>query len=105
MDTSDDFLASVEALLQKILTASSKLEEVKFEQDLDLRVDLIEMDLKLLEAEAETLTSRGHHLALMVQSRADQRADGATLKSINDVTSRLKSEWSEFKRNAGLATN
>ena len=99
-DEGREYVEAVEALLKKIQVASVKLDEVRTEQDLDLRVDLIEMDLKLLEAEADTLASRGQHLDLMAKSGQVKQT-----QQLGDVTSKLKSEWNEYKTSAESARN
>ena len=79
------YAEAVRTLLAKIKSAGVKLEEVKAEQDLDLRVDLIEMDLRLMEAEADTLTSRGNHLTLMAKS-----GQAKVHQSLLDISTKLK---------------
>ena len=94
------YFETVRNLLEKIGRAADKLEDVKTEQDLDLRVDLIEMDLRLLEAEADTLTSRGEHLVLMTQQQSpDVSAD---LKALHE---KLTSSWSKYKEAAEKQRN
>ena len=99
-DDGTEYIGAVQTLLHKIQVACDKLDEVRTEQDLDLRVDLIEMDLKLLEAEADTLASRGQHLELMAKSGQAQHQ-----ASVSDVTSKLKSEWCQYKTAAESARN
>ena len=92
-DELNEYIQCVKGLLNKISRTSQSIKSLGKETDLSLRVDLIEMDWKLLEAEAETLISRGSHLNLMTM----QNPKNPTTVKLTEIHETLKTEWEAFK--------
>lgn len=87
-----DFEADVKCVMLKIDKACSKLDDLDHEQDLKLRKDLIEMEVKVLEAQAPSLISRGDTLILMAHRKESNCAE-----AIQDLVSDLRRGWLDLK--------
>ena len=106
------YATAVYTLLDKISLAKDNILDMNKERDLSLRRDLIDMELRLLEAEVGTLLSRGSALTLMLQHGNEQHGEqhgkqkrGSEGKEdfCNDVEEKgnvLRDAWSDVKRQA-----
>ena len=106
------YTTAVYTLLDKISLAKDNILDMNKERDLSLRRDLIDMELRLLEAEVGTLLSRGSALTLMLQHGNEQHGEqhgkqkrGSEGKEefCNDVEEKgniLRDAWSDVKRQA-----
>jgi hypothetical protein len=106
------YATAVYTLLDKISLAKDNILDMNKERDLSLRRDLIDMELRLLEAEVGTLLSRGSALTLMLQHGSEQHGEqhgkqkrGSEGKEdfCNDVEEKsnvLRDAWSDVKRQA-----
>ena len=84
--------AEVRSVMNKIDTASRKLDELDTEQDLKLRRDLVDMEGKVLDGLVPALISRGETLILMAH-----RKDPNVGKLMQDQISDLRRCWQDFK--------
>ena len=88
---------AIDSLLDKISLAKESISGMNKERDLALKRDLIDMELRLLEAEVGTLLSRGSALTLMLQHGDDEQDLCNDVKERSNV---LKEAWSEVRRQA-----
>jgi hypothetical protein len=86
---------AIESLLDKLATAKESISDMNKQRDLVLKRDLIDMELRLLEAEVGTLLSRGSALTLMLQHANE---DQTLCRDVEERSNILKDSWSEVKR-------
>ena len=109
------YATAIYALLDKISLAKENILDMNKERDLSLRRDLIDMELRLLEAEVGTLLSRGSALTLMLQHGNEQHgeqhgkqqrgkndAQEDFCKDVEEKSNVLRDAWSDVKRQAEL---
>lgn len=83
-----DFEEKTRYLIEKIEASSRKIDEAEYEQDLQLRKDLVAMEVKMLEAEVKGAISCGERL-LIVTKRKSPKDHDAMLGRLTD----LKNVW------------
>ena len=88
-----DFQDSASTLLAKLTTAQARLEQMVEESDLELRIDLIEMEVQELEAAVATTISRGETLLLIIHRHSAEQAEG-----VKEMVSNLRDEWMKTKK-------
>ena len=88
---------AIDALLEKLALAKENISGMNKERDLALKRDLIDMELRLLEAEVGTLLSRGTALLLMLEHANEHETMGSEVQEKSNL---LQETWSEVKRQA-----
>ena len=94
-----DFDANVKQLMEKLEAASRKVDEVEAEEDIKLRRDLINMDLKLLETEVSHVAARGDTL-LMISGANQQRREPKARACIEENIKDVRNAWRSLKTRA-----
>ena len=87
-----EFEENAAAMLRKIETAKSKLDQLDKESDLKLRQDLIGMEYKVIEADVATLISRGDTLVLLVHRHSVPKAN-----DLQEKVTQLRAAWHGLK--------
>ena len=90
-----DFQDSSSALLAKLTSAQARLEKMVEEADLELRIDLIEMEVQELEAAVATTISRGETLLLIIHRQSPEQAEGVKV-----MVGNIRDEWTRTKQMA-----
>ena len=88
-----DFQDSSSALLAKLTSAQARLEKMVEEADLELRIDLIEMEVQELEAAVATTISRGETLLLIIHRQSPEQAEGVKV-----MVGNIRDEWTRTKQ-------
>merc|ERR1719192_1560143 len=88
-----DFQDSASTLLAKLTTAQARLEKMVEEADLELRIDLIEMEVQELEAAVATTISRGETLLLIIHRQSPEQAEGVKV-----MVGNIRDEWTRTKQ-------
>ena len=88
-----DFQDSASALLAKLTSAQARLEKMVEEADLELRIDLIEMEVQELEAAVATTISRGETLLLIIHRQSPEQAEGVKV-----MVGNIRDEWTRTKQ-------
>ena len=90
-----EFESCVKALMDKLEAASRKVDQVDGEEDIKLRRDLINMDLKVLESEFNSVIGRGDQ-ALDHLKHSNKKAG----KAIEDQLREVRNAWRSLKSRA-----
>ncbi|CAB4069403.1 unnamed protein product [Lepeophtheirus salmonis] len=89
---STDFANSKKNIMSKISKAKGKIMDLDREADIKLRLDLIEMESQMIEAEVATLISRGDTLVLMTH-----RNDISKAEALQKDVSELRESWADIR--------
>ena len=88
-----DFLDSCSCLLARLAAAQARLKQLGGEADLELRTDLVEMEIQELEAAVATTISRGETLLLLIHRQSAEQAKG-----LQDRLATVREEWGRTKQ-------
>ena len=88
-----EFEDAAAALSDKLATARKHLTALETETDLPLRLDLVDLETRQLEASVATTISRGDTLVLMIH-----RHDTDQAAALQETIGRLRDTWSVLKQ-------